>query len=243
MTLTICRAFATELERTSKDTLAGLLVPFGQVADVIDYLPSGPDVYREGFRAGVFGPQIANAGVPGTLQRVAAKHEHEGGINYLGPCIGLDESDAGVAGEFRILPSKRDDVEALIEAGVCGLSIEFHEKARKDATRVDETGVRWRQHAVLTGVALVPRGAYTGARVLAYREEIAEHEAEIAAAKADADAERTEAERIEAEQAEQAKADADAIEQAERERAELDAWIAAENAKQAEIVARYSVDA
>lgn len=207
------------------------LVPYGAVADVADLTSDGKiEQYTEGFRKGAFDRQMSTS-EPGVLQRVLLTHEHGG--DRLGPLVSLEEKDDGLYGEFRVLPSRRDDVVMLSDVGVRELSVEFME--RKGGTVVED-GVRWRTDVHLHGAALVARGAYgvAGAGILAMRslDDLAAEQAE-AAAKARADAEAAEAEA-----AAKAKADAEA-DQLRQRRAQAAEWLAEQEKVQAELAARY----
>lgn len=217
--------------------LLGRIVPFNAPTPVVDEKPGGGyDAYVEGFRRGVFGRQ-AESTEPGVLRRVMLKHEHDGGLGYLGPLVALEERDDGAYAEFVVLPSHRDNVMALHELGIRELSVEFLE--RKDGTSVED-GVRWRTAAHLMGAALVAKGAYgaLGAEVLAMRsaeeliaEQAAEEEAERQRAQAEADAEAA------------AAAEEEAAEERRRKLAEVDDFMAAAKARQAEFAARFGMSA
>jgi len=167
------RAFPVTLEQTGPRELAGRCVPFGVVADVVDELPDGTlDIYQEGFRPGAFMPQ-ATTPERGVLQRIGVVHSHDGGLGYLGPCVALREEADGLWFGAAVLRSKASDVEDLLAAGVNEISIEFRQP-RHNSTEIDADGVRWRTKAHLDQIALEPRGAYTGARVAAFRAELDE---------------------------------------------------------------------
>jgi HK97 family phage prohead protease len=201
MTGTHMRAFPANIERTGPRTLTGRLVPYGEATDVLDELPDGKlDLYREGFRPGAFGPQ-ANTLERGVIAKIGLIHCHDGGLGYLGPFTALREEADGLYGDVNILRSKANDVEDLLEAGVSELSVEF-QLPRANHTETTDDGTRWRTRAHLHQVALEPKGAYSSARVIAYRKEIdersrveaeeAQHEVELAEAHRRAEALATE---------------------------------------------------
>lgn len=182
--------------------LTGRLVPYNEAADVLDILEGDDmDLYREGFRPGAFSLQV-NAEAKNTRTRIGLIHRHDGGLGYLGPFIALREAPDGLYGDVRILPTKGDDVAALLEDGVDELSIEFRLPRSGDHTVVDNEGVRWRTRAHLDAVALEPKGAYRSAQVMAYRAEVDELEAEAAKLAAEAGQKTSEEEKLEAEAAE-----------------------------------------
>lgn len=233
------RAFPTNVE-LNEGRLFARLVPYGAVAMVVDDLPGGglSEPYVEGFRHGAFQRQAAMTLETGMLQRVLLTHEHGG--DRLGPLVGLEERGDGLYGEFRVLPTKREDVTELHSIGIREISIEFRE--RPNGTVIEDK-VRWRTDAHLAGAALVSRGAYgaAGAEVLALRsldELIAEQAAADEARKrAEADAAAEAAAATAATEA--AAAEAAAADERRRQLVELEEWEKAAKAKQAEFVERY----
>lgn len=231
---TFVRAFATTLEQTGTRQLTGRFVPYDVDALVLDELPDGNvDIYREGFRRGAFAPQI-DSREPAVLRRIGLVHTHAGGLGYLGPVTALRDGDDGLWGDVAVLRSKANDVEDLMGAGVSELSVEFR-LPKVGHTTVDDDGVRWRTRAHLDQIALEAKGAYTGARVLAFRAELDELAQQEAARAAEAEAERIAAEAAAAAEREQA----EAAEAAVKRRAELDEWLAAEQVKQEQLRRKY----
>lgn len=227
---TFFRAFPASIEQTGPRQLSGRLVPYDMPTDVLDVLPDGKyDLYREGFRSGAFAAQ-ANNPERGVLSKIGLIHTHEGGLGYLGPFVGLREEADGLYGEVNILRSRANDVEDLLADGIQELSVEFR-LPRTNHTTVDDQGVRWRTRAHLDQVALEPKGAYSTARVLAYRAEVDEQRA--------ADVEEATLRAALAEEA--AAAEAQVAEATERRRKfdELSARYDTEKQRQAELVKRY----
>jgi HK97 family phage prohead protease len=190
--LLLVRSFATMLERTDRRTLEGIFVPWDVPADVADIEidRNGDRVltrYREGFRLGAFDKQVLSP-EPGVVRRIALRDQHHGGLGKLGTVVAMRNEPIGLHGTVNVLPSRVDDLEALLDDGVDGLSAEFHPLARPSLT---PDGTVWRTKAHLVGVALEASPAYADARVLAMRaaaevadEEAAEraaHDAELAA--------------------------------------------------------------
>lgn len=234
------RAFPATLEQVAPNQLTGRLVPYDEPTWVLDELPDGNvDIYQEGFRRSAFSTQSGSK-EPGVIRRIGLIHMHDGGLGFLGPFTSLREAPDGLWGDVRILPTKAPDVEALLQAGVSGLSIEFRLPG-SGATQVDADGVRWRSRAHLDRVALEAKGAYTGAQVLAYR---SEHAAEIAEAEEEARlAAEAEAAKKKQEIDEIAEVEAAQAEATERKRRwdELCAREEAERAKQAELIRSHGV--
>lgn len=233
----------TEIEPSGHRRLAGRLVPYGAVADVLDELPDGNlDIYQEGFRRGAFSPQ-AGSKEPGVIRKIGLVHRHgASGLGYLGPFVALREESDGLYGIARIMPTLEENVQALLDEGVDSLSVEFR-LARADHTEVID-GVRWRTRAHLDQVALEPKGAYSRAQVLAYRAELDSEQRAQAEAAAQAEAERQAAEAAEAEERERAEREAKDAEEAERRRAEwneLTERLPSEVEKQQQLVREYGV--
>jgi HK97 family phage prohead protease len=166
---TFLRAFPAGLTLNDHHGITGRLVPYGTPTDVLDMVDGKPDIYREGFRRGAFAAQ-ASSGEKGVFRRIGFIHKHDGGLGYLGSFSALREEDDGLYGDVDLLRSKAGDVEDLLSAGVDELSVEFRLTGRANTDVVN--GVRWRTKAHLDAVALEPKGAYSGARVLAFREEM-----------------------------------------------------------------------
>ena len=229
------RTFPTEIKLQDEGFLTGRLVPFDVSVPVADVVASGLDEYVEGFRAGAFHRQL-DATEPGVLRRVGLKHEHNGGggasLGYIGPLTEAWEEPDGLYGKFMVLPSRRNDVSALVGLGIEHLSIEFLEMRK--GTDVADDGVRWRTDVHLSGVALLPQGAYgeAGAKVLALRELSERSELDRIERESEA------AETLERERAEAAAAAAEA-ERAARF-ADWDTFLEAEKARQTELSQRYA---
>ena len=186
------RAMPTTLERVDKRTLACRYVPFGVTAVAVDPTPDGGlDRYHEEFAPSVFDRQIAAAAkAGGVLQRITLIDEHtsESG-SKVGYTVALRREADGIYGEARLLPSRIDDVDALLEDGIDKLSVEF--LPHRGGTKLMRDGVRLRTDAHLLKVALVPQGAYEGSEVLAMREAddlVAQVDAEYQAVADDLDA-------------------------------------------------------
>lgn len=150
--------------------LSGRLVPYNEVANVVDMLPDGTiDRYREAFDPGAFARQ-ATSKERGVVNRITMRHLHDraDGLGFLGHASALRDMPDGLYGDVPIIASRVADVDGLIRNGVDGLSIEFH--APKGGTQ-ERDGVRWRTRAVLWAVSLVPVGAFGSARVLSFRDD------------------------------------------------------------------------
>jgi HK97 family phage prohead protease len=246
----LLRAFPAAFELSGQRQLTGRLVPYDTPTEVLDRNPDGtPDRYFEGFRRGAFAPQSGST-EKGVFRRIGLIHKHEGGLGFLGPFTALREEADGLYGDAAILRSRANDVEDLLANGVEELSVEFRLPGRANTEVVD--GVRWRVRAHLDAVALEPKGAYSDARVLAFRDEMDEIEREAADEQA---AEAAEAARVEAEAqrlldeeaAARAKVDADRAAEAEvvaqraARFAELSERLTREQARQTLYVTQYGL--
>jgi len=144
-----------------KGVLEGIFVPWDSPTTVY----GEGDAYKEGFKRGAFDLQFDT--FPDSVHSVALRPEH-GSSEYFGTTRQLANSDAGLHGIVQILPSRVDDVRAMVDAGVKHMSIEF--KPLQRSPRVGQDGVRWRTAAFLEAVALVATPSYADAKVLALRE-------------------------------------------------------------------------
>lgn len=164
------RSIPTSIERTDKRTLECRFAPFGVTANVFDPLPDGNvERYRESFAPSVFDRQLAAAEKGhGVLQRITFVDEHHEGLGKVGFTTMLRKASDGIYGAVRILPSRIDDVDAMLEEGINQLSVEFF--PHRGGTRVLPDGVKLRCDAHLFRVALAAQGAYEGSEVLAARE-------------------------------------------------------------------------
>jgi HK97 family phage prohead protease len=169
-TLTLHREVSVEIAEGDGRTLVSRLVPYNEVATVSD---GGPP-YQEMFVPGAFQRQ------KGAAHRIKAflNFRHGQGLSdQIGFAKSVEERADGLHGELRVLDGNDGDkaLQLVREGMLDKLSIEF--SVPPGGTRVVD-GVVQRVRAHLKGVALVPRGAYAGAAVLAVREldEDTEHE-------------------------------------------------------------------
>ena len=196
---------------------------------MLDLLPDGGlDLYTEGFRPGAFATQ-ANSREKGVVNKIGLVHSHEGGLGFLGPFTALREDGDGLYGDASVLRSKADDVEDLLANGVDELSIEF--RIPQATTEIGADGIRWRTKAHLDQVALEPKGAYSQAQVLAYRQQVDEQQQ--SATKAEAEAIMAEKTRREAEQT------VEAATERRRKFNEMSKRLDGEMARQKELVKQY----
>lgn len=162
-TLTLHREVSVEIAEGDGRTLVSRLVPFNEVATVSD---NGGPPYQEMFVRGAFSRQRSAA------HRIKAFLNFRHGqsmSDQIGFAKSVEEREDGLHGELRVLEgSDGDKALQLVREGMLdGLSIEF--RVPPGGSRV-VNGVVQRVRAHLDGVALVPRGAYAGAQVLAMRE-------------------------------------------------------------------------
>ena len=164
-------------------------MPYNVTADVVDMVDGRPQVYREGFRPGAFARQSGST-EPGVARRIRLIHSHRDGLGYLGPFTKLREEPDGLWGDAEVLRSRANDAR-ISPCSSREPSVEFRPAGPNHTETVD--GIRWRTHAHLDAVALEPKGAYTGAEVMAFRAEMdnlaAEQERLRAAEQAELDAE------------------------------------------------------
>ena len=160
------REFAAEIHRGDGRTVDVRVVPYGETIthnDGLGGVPKGVD-YSEQWMPGVFAHQLSAA------NRVVGNVEHERGIGgMVARAVALrDVPGDGFHASFRMLKGQDGDKALeLIEEGVLdGVSLEA-----APVKSVKAGGVVQRVKANLFGVAFTRFAAYSGARVLAVREE------------------------------------------------------------------------
>ena len=152
-----------DIEVTSKNELEALFVPYDVTTTVYD--PGEPEPYQEGFLRGAFDLQLKRASFSPASVPLLPRH---GSSETFGHTRKLMDTDKGLHGVVGIRPSLREDVEQMIADGIDRMSIEFHPLQRAPRLRGD---TRWREHAVLLAVAMVPNPAYDDAKVIELRAE------------------------------------------------------------------------
>jgi len=140
-------------------TISGLVVPFGQVAQVSD----GGPTYSEAFERGAFADTIKAGG-----NRVKLLSHHQSRNNPLGRALLLREDAAGLYGEFHVSATRAGDeaLELVRDGALDSFSVGF--KAVSQARRA---GVVWRTKVLLREASLVTFPAYAGAMVQSVRDE------------------------------------------------------------------------
>lgn len=171
--MSLYRDLAHPLDLVDEHTLEGVLVPWEEVATVIDVDVDGRiDRYRERFERGAFDMQLS-AAQSGVIRKVELRDQHAGGLGKMGYALALEDRDEGLFGRFRVRDANVRDVQQMYADGIDGLSISFHPLPR-GGTRVDGYGdeeVRTRTRAYLEHAALVATPAYPTARVSALRDD------------------------------------------------------------------------
>lgn len=153
-------AAAVEVEGRTVDVR---VVPFGEIARVAD--PPEYRPYDEEWMPGVFEHQVNAA------NRVHANYEHGSGIlNVVGHGITLRGDSDGYHASFKIHKTSGGDtaLELIRDGALPGVSLE----ARAVKSVRTAAGVMQRVKADLRGIAFCRNPAFTGAQVLAVREEI-----------------------------------------------------------------------
>jgi len=170
----IIRTFAADLTPGEGRTVDVRIIPYGEQIEHNDGLGDVPrgEMYREEWAPGVFAHQEKAA------HRIFANAEHEQGIGgVVGHGVTLREGPDGFYGSFK-LHDNTDGNKALmlIKEGVFdGVSLEAI-PVKSEKTR---EGVVRRIKAHLQAVAFTRFAAYSGAQVLAVREQQANHEVEV----------------------------------------------------------------
>lgn len=162
----IFRTFAAELTPGDGRTVDVRIVPYGETishSDGLGGVPRGVE-YQEEWLPGVFSHQVNAA------NRVVANFEHQPGIaGIVGHGVALRETPDGFHGSFTLheTPAGETALILLREKVVEQVSLE----AMPVKNVRSSGGVIQRAKANLRAIAFTRFGAYSGARVLALREE------------------------------------------------------------------------
>ena len=160
------RSFATDLKATDERTVEGLVVPYDQVAEIVEFRNGGPFPYRERFVRGAF----ERATRPGNAGRVSLVYSHDEILpNRLGYGTEFREADDGLYGTFRLDESTAAKARDVLTTSHSGLSISF--LSLLPAAFTEKAGsLVTRAAAHLQHVAAVATPAYAGAGVTSIRE-------------------------------------------------------------------------
>lgn len=143
-------------------TVIARLVPFNIATASAGLTSAGAGrPYRELFREGAFTKTIAES-----LHRVVFRPAH--GAPPVGRAVALEERSDGLYGELRVsdVPAGRDMLTLIRDGVTPDLSIEF-----LPVKEAKVGGIIERIEVALRGVAATYRPAYSGAAVLAVRED------------------------------------------------------------------------
>jgi HK97 family phage prohead protease len=160
------REYAAHITARDGRNVDVCIVPYGERIvhnDGLGFVPKGVD-YVEEIMPGCFDHQVKAA------HRVVANFEHEQGIaGVIARGTALRSAADGFHGTFRMLNNASGDAALeLINEGVLD-SVSFEARFRKNVRSVE--GVVQRIKADLLAVAFTRFGAYSGAKVLAVREQ------------------------------------------------------------------------
>lgn len=164
----IKRAYANAVTAGDGRTIDVCIVPYGETIEHNDGLGGVPKgvAYREQWAPGSFNDQT----VAGHRLKVFMNFEYERGVaNLVGKGIALREQPDGLHGTFRALDNEAGSTALeLVKDGILdGVSVE----ARPKKSVRTHDGIVRRVRAHLVNVALCRDPAYSGARVIAVREE------------------------------------------------------------------------
>jgi HK97 family phage prohead protease len=159
----LSRDFPADIEIRSGGsgrTVHGIVVPFGQVAEVSD---GGRPPYREQFAPGSFARDIATRA--GNFRGVKMLYQHNR-VEPIGRATMLREDGAGLYGEFHVSDTTRgNEALSLLRDGVLdSFSVGFRPQAQEI-----RDGVTVRTKAQLREASLVTFPAYAGALVAGVR--------------------------------------------------------------------------
>ena len=151
------------------NTLEGWVVPYNQVADVVDITPTGVQRYQEGFlpRSCLHMEQMwRKRGDNAAFVRLTLDHESSTDAR-IGFGLEVHDRDEGCWAKFKLYQrTDLDLVRSMIEESHDSFSVEFDDIVAP----VERDGVTWRKQVVIPAVTVTPAPAYAGAKVLALRE-------------------------------------------------------------------------
>src|SRR5262245_9281817 len=163
--LVITRA-APDMETTGDGwTVEGLAVPYGVEADVTD--DGGTTFYAEAFAPGAFTRDCQKGG---RWVNLMLGHDGDDGDRYLGRCISMQETPAGLVTAFRI-NREHADAEAARSGELTHWSVSARVYRSRRESR-DGHAVVWREACGLSHVAATASPQYAGAGVLVAREHV-----------------------------------------------------------------------
>ena len=155
--------------RADENMVEGIVVPFGQVADVAEIVNGELRRYKEGFRAGSCERMVQGARARGNAGFIKLTLDHDDALDKrVGSGVLIEERSEGAFMQFKLhRRAELDLIKSLIEDSHDGFSIEFSDVA--DPDEVD--GVTWRRQIHMQAVSLTPVPVYAGAKVLALRDD------------------------------------------------------------------------
>ena len=164
-TMTHTRDVGVDLTLTDEGYAEGIVVPYGETADITER--RGPDIvhYREEFMPGAFERAIR------APDRVTLNYTHSESLgNRLGFGVEFRESEAGLWGKFKLDRSRMDIARDVLSTTHKGFSVSFLSLVPKAWSEREGTLVQ-RRSVHLVHVAAVTQPAYASAGVLALRED------------------------------------------------------------------------
>jgi HK97 family phage prohead protease len=164
MELTIQRSTAALEPVGDGWTVYGCAVPYGTRQRVSD---DGTHTYTEVFSPGAFQRDVAKGG---RWVNLFLGHLGDEGDRFLGRCVALEETDAGLFPSFR-LNRAHPQAEAARSGELRGWSVSAHVYRSRSATIGGEVVVH-REICGLSHVAATPVPQYAGAGVLVARDHL-----------------------------------------------------------------------
>lgn len=164
MTGLVITRSAPDMETTGDGwTVEGLAVPYGAETDVSD--DYGTTFYAEAFAPGAFARDCSKGGLWVNLM---LGHDGDDGDRYLGRCVAMRETDAGLFTAFRINRS-HPDAEAARSGELTHWSVSARVYRSRRESR-DGRPIVWREACGLSHVAATASPQYANAGVLVARD-------------------------------------------------------------------------
>jgi HK97 family phage prohead protease len=144
-------------------TVEGIAVPYGVEQSVTD--DGGTTFYSEAFAPRAFSRDVEKGG---RWVNLMLGHDGDDGDRYLGRCVAIRETTAGLFTAFRLNRSHAD-AEAARSGELTHWSVSARVYRSRRETR-DGHAVTWRESCGLSHVAATANPQYAGAGVLVARE-------------------------------------------------------------------------
>lgn len=154
-------------ERDDGRTLEGCIVPYGEVAEIVEMTAEGVRRYREQFLPGSLARQSQGIQRRGNGAFVWLNLDHQMDFDSkIGHCTNMRSEPDGAYATFKLYPGNDlEKVKGMLRESHTGLSINFADY--RPPKLIDD--VVSRVQVIIDSVAATPTPAYSGAGITAMR--------------------------------------------------------------------------